>query len=68
MCKAQGCTLCRDATAGSPPQVRKALRRAIPLLAVPALAIFSGVLVIARAIPPKRRSETGQSDQPLAGG
>jgi hypothetical protein len=44
---AQGCALCRDATAGSAPQTRKALRLAIPLLAIPAIGIFAGGLVAA---------------------
>lgn len=49
---AQGCSLCRDATAGSAPQVRRALRIAIPLLGVPAIGIFAGALVLARRIKP----------------
>jgi hypothetical protein len=49
---AQGCTLCRDTTAGSSPQVRKALRIAIPLLGVPALGLFAGTLVLARRVKP----------------
>ncbi len=49
---AQGCTLCRDATAGSTPQARKALRLAIPLLGIPAIGIFAGVLVLARKVKP----------------
>lgn len=44
----QGCSMCRDTTAGSAPQVRAGLRRAIPVLAVPAILIFSGFFVIAR--------------------
>lgn len=44
---AQGCTLCRDTTAGSAPQVRAALRRAIPVLGVPAVALFCATLGIA---------------------
>jgi hypothetical protein len=47
---AQGCALCRDATAGSAPQARKALRLAIPLLGIPAVGIFAGALVVARRI------------------
>ncbi len=50
----QGCSMCRDATAGSAPQTRKAFRRAIPLLGIPAIAIFSGALVLARKIQPGR--------------
>jgi hypothetical protein len=49
---AQGCSLCRDATAGSAPQARRAFRRAIPLLAIPALGIFAVTLMLARSIRP----------------
>lgn len=49
---AQGCTLCRDATAGSTPQARKALRLAIPVLGIPAIGIFAGALVLARRVKP----------------
>jgi hypothetical protein len=49
---AQGCALCRDTTAGSTPQARKALRIAIPLLGIPAIGIFAGALVLARRIKP----------------
>jgi hypothetical protein len=52
---AQGCTLCRDTTAGSSPHVRKALRIAIPLLGIPAIGIFAGALVLARKIKPGRQ-------------
>jgi len=48
--RAQGCALCRDATAGSAPQARKALRIAIPLLGIPAIGIFAGGLALARKI------------------
>jgi hypothetical protein len=50
---AQGCSLCRDATAGSAPQARRALRRAIPLLGIPAIGIFAGTFLLARRIRPK---------------
>lgn len=43
----QGCSLCRDATAGSAPQFRRSLRIAIPILAVPAIGMFSGILYAA---------------------
>ena len=46
--RAQGCSMCRDTTAGSAPQVRSALRRAIPMLAIPAIALFIGFFVVAR--------------------
>jgi hypothetical protein len=55
---AQGCTLCRDATAGSTPQARKALRLAIPLLGIPAIGIFAGALVLAKRIKPSGSSES----------
>jgi hypothetical protein len=46
--RAQGCSMCRDTTAGSAPQIRAGLRRAIPVLAIPAIALFLGFFVIAR--------------------
>ena len=45
---AQGCSMCRDTTAGSAPQTRAGLRRAIPVLAIPAIALFVGFFVVAR--------------------
>jgi predicted MFS family arabinose efflux permease len=50
---AQGCSLCRDATAGSTPRVRQGLRRGVIALGIPAGAIFVGVLVLARRIKPR---------------
>jgi hypothetical protein len=47
---AQGCQLCRDATAGSTPQARRALQVAIPILGIPAIGIFAGAMVLARRI------------------
>jgi hypothetical protein len=44
----QGCSMCRDTTAGSAPQIRAALRRAITVLAIPAIALFIGFFAIAR--------------------
>jgi hypothetical protein len=55
---AQGCTLCRDTTAGSTPQARKALRIAIPLLGIPAIGIFAGALVLARRVKLGSSSES----------
>ena len=52
MCVAQGCSQCRDATAGSAPQAQKALRRAIPLLGLPAICILAGGLILAGKIQP----------------
>ena len=45
--RAQGCSMCRDAAAGSSPRVRQSLRRAIPILGVPATALFLGMLGVA---------------------
>ena len=57
---AQGCSMCRDTTAGSAPQIRAGLRRAIPVLAIPAFALFVGFLVVAR------RSNAWQRPEPDA--
>jgi hypothetical protein len=53
----QGCSACRDATAGSAPQTRRAFRRAIPLLGIPALGIFAGALLLAKKIQPGKQAE-----------
>jgi hypothetical protein len=53
---AQGCSLCKDATAGSAPHQRQALRRAILIMGIPAGAIFLGILVVARKIKPREDS------------
>jgi hypothetical protein len=45
---AQGCSMCRDTTAGSAPQIRAGLHRAIPVLAIPAIALFVGFFIVAR--------------------
>jgi hypothetical protein len=50
---AQGCSMCRDTTAGSAPKVRQALRRAILILAIPAGGIFTGILLLARRMEPR---------------
>jgi hypothetical protein len=57
---AQGCSMCRDTTAGSSPQIRAGLRRAIPVLAIPAIALFVGFLVVARRTDAWHRSEEPQ--------
>ncbi len=49
---AQGCSLCRDATAGSSPGIRLGLRRGILALGIPAVAVFVGILAVARKIEP----------------
>ncbi len=54
---AQGCSLCRDATAGSTPQARKAFRLAIPLLGIPAIVVFAGGLILAKKIQPGSSAE-----------
>ena len=50
---AQGCSLCRDTTAGSAPRARESLRRAILILGLPAGGIFLGILVLARRVKPR---------------
>jgi hypothetical protein len=47
---AQGCSICRDTSAGSAPQIRAGLRRAIPVLAIPAIGLFIAFFVVARRI------------------
>ena len=56
--RAQGCSMCRDTTAGSAPQIRAGLRRAIPVLAIPAIALFVGFFVVARRTDAWHRPET----------
>jgi hypothetical protein len=41
------CSMCRDSTAGSLPPMRAGLRRAIPVLGIPAVVIFSGIFWLA---------------------
>jgi hypothetical protein len=53
---AQGCSLCRDTTAGSAPRVRQGLRRAILVLGLPAGAVFLGILAVAKKIKPREDS------------
>jgi len=55
---AQGCSMCRDTTAGSAPQIRAGLRRAIPVLAIPAIALFIGFFVVARRTDTWHHTET----------
>ena len=64
---AQGCSMCRDTTAGSASQIRAGLRRAIPVLAIPAIALFVGFFLVARRTDAWHRTEpdTWQgSDEP----
>jgi hypothetical protein len=55
--RAQGCSMCRDTTAGSAPQVRAGLRRAIPVLVIPAIALFIAFFVVARRFDAWHRIE-----------
>ena len=55
--RAQGCSMCRDSTAGASPQIRAGLRRAIPILAVPALGLFIAFFVVARRFDTWHRME-----------
>jgi hypothetical protein len=50
--------MCRDTTAGSAPEIRAGLRKAIPVLAVPAIVLFVGFLVVARRSDEWHRLET----------
>ena len=50
--RAQGCSLCRDTTAGSAPKAREGLRRGILVLGLPAGAVFLGILAVAWKIKP----------------
>ena len=59
--RAQGCSMCRDTTAGSAPQVRAGLRRAIPVLAIPAIGLFIAFFVVARRTDAWHRSEEPQT-------
>jgi hypothetical protein len=61
LARAQGCSMCRDTTAGSAPQVRAGLRRAIPVLAVPAIGLFIAFFVVARRFDAWHRREKTQT-------
>jgi len=61
---AQGCSLCKDATAGSAPRQRQALRRAILIMGVPASGIFLGILVLARRIKPREEPDANSFHAP----
>ncbi len=61
---AQGCSLCKDATAGSAPRQRQALQRAILIMGLPAGAIFLGILVLARKIKPREDSDANSIQAP----
>ena len=49
--------MCRDTTAGSAPAIRAGLRKAIPVLVVPAIALFLGFFVVARSSDTWQRPE-----------
>lgn len=51
--RAQGCSLCRDTTAGSAPKERAGLRRGILVLGLPAGGVFVGILVLALRMKPR---------------
>jgi hypothetical protein len=62
--RAQGCSMCRDTTAGSAPQMRAGLRKAIPILAIPAIALFVGFFALAqRSDAWNRRVERMDNDR-----
>jgi hypothetical protein len=46
LASAQGCSMCRDTAAGSAPRMRQSLRRAIPILGVPAGVLFLAMLTV----------------------
>lgn len=50
---AQGCSLCRDTTAGSAPKAREGLRKGILVLGIPAGVVFVGILGVAWKIKPR---------------
>jgi hypothetical protein len=52
----QGCSLCRDTTAGSAPRVIEGVRRAILVLGLPAGAVFLGILAVAKKVKPREDS------------
>lgn len=49
----QGCSLCKDTTAGSAPRAQAALRKAILILGIPAGGVFVGILLLARQFSPR---------------
>ncbi len=53
---AQGCSMCRDTAAGSSPQMRQSLRRAIPVLGIPAAAAFLAMLGVTYRFKERPRS------------
>lgn len=53
MSHAQGCSLCRDTTAGSAPRAREGLRKGILVLGIPAGIVFVGILGVALKVKPR---------------
>ena len=49
----QGCSLCRDTTAGSAPKAREGLRKGILVLGIPAGVVFVGILGVAWKVKPR---------------
>lgn len=54
---AQGCSVCRDTSAGSAPKEREGLRRGILVLGLPAGAAFLGILAVAWKTKPREVQE-----------
>jgi len=54
---AQGCSLCRDASAGSAAKAREGLRRGILVLGLPAAAVFVGILIVAWKMKPHEEEQ-----------
>jgi hypothetical protein len=50
---AQGCSLCRDTSAGSAPKAREGLRKGILVLGIPAGVVFVGILGVAWKTKPR---------------
>jgi galactose-1-phosphate uridylyltransferase len=48
---AQGCALCRDNTAATPPRTQMAYRHAIELLATTACSLFAGTIFLLKRQP-----------------
>jgi hypothetical protein len=56
LASAQGCSMCRDTAAGSAPKMRQSLRRAIPVLGIPAAMVFLAMLGVAFHFDRRTRS------------
>ncbi|MBT9330479.1 hypothetical protein [Paracidobacterium acidisoli] len=63
---AQGCSMCRDTTAGSAPRMRQGLRRGIIVLGAAAGVVFVTILLVARGTQPREdEPEASRSYRPL---